>query len=136
MKPCSHHTQVVILRVVAAVSLLTLPAVFASRLTVEKLSWLLGFGEPPTVPLLFYLAGGGSFVYLALSAMLWMMSYDVPRYRPLIVFAAVVCLIGVPVYGWINIQAGMPWWWAVMDMGGCLVGGFALLRAAGPAEEA
>lgn len=136
MKPCSPRTQVWIIRVVAAVSLVTLPAVFAPRLAVEKLSWFLGFGEPPDAPLLFYLAGGGSFVYIALSALLWRLSYDVPRYRPAIVLIAVACLIGVPIFGWMNIHAGMPWWWAAMDMSGCLVGGYALLRAAGPAEEA
>ena len=121
--------QKLILRIMALVSLPVLPAVFAPHFTVEKLSWLTGFRQPPSAPLLFYVAAGGSFVYLALSAMLWIMSLDVVRYRPLVVFAAWMCLLGGPVYWWIDTNTGMPHWWMLMDALSCFVAGVALLRA-------
>ena len=121
--------QKLILRIMALVSLPVVPAVFAPHFTVEKLSWLTGFRQPPNAPLLFYVAAGGSFVYLALSAMLWIMSRDVVRYRPLVIFAAWMCLLGGPVYWWIDTTTGMPNWWMLMDALSCFVGGAALMWA-------
>ena len=134
MKRGNLHIQKLILRIIAVFSLPVLPAVFAPRLAVEKLSWLLGFGEPPHVPLIGYLAAGGSYVYLFLSAMLWIISSDVARYRPLVVFAGWACLVGGPAYAWIGTNTGMPHWWMLMDTVTCFVGGLALLWAAGPSE--
>jgi hypothetical protein len=129
VKQSDPRLQKIILRIMAVVAFPTLPAVFAPRLTVEKLSWLLGFGEPPNVPLIYYLAAGGSFVYLALSVMLWIISCDVVRYRPLVIFTGVVCVIGGPSFWWIGTQAGMPLWWVTMDALSCLIGGLVLLWA-------
>ena len=70
MKRGDPAIQKLILRMMAVVSLPVLPAVFAPQFTVEKLSSLTGFGEPPDAPLLFYVTAGGSLVYLILSAML------------------------------------------------------------------
>lgn len=97
MKRGDTRIQKLVLRVMALVALPVLPAVFMPHLTVEKFSWLLGFGQPPKTPLLYYLAAGGSFVYLILSTMLWMISFDVVRYRPLVIFAGYMCLISSPV---------------------------------------
>jgi len=121
--------QKIILRVMALVALPVLPAVFAPRLTVEKLSWVLGFGEPPHVTLIYYLAAGGSLVYLLLSGLLWMLSCDVVRYRPLVIYVAVACVAAAPVLGWLDANVGMPRWWLLMDALSCLVGGLVLLWA-------
>lgn len=59
MKRGDPRIQKLVLRVMALVALPVLPSVFAPHLTVEKLSWLLGFGQPPKTPLLYYLAAGG-----------------------------------------------------------------------------
>ena len=121
--------QKIILRLMALVALPVLPAVFAPRLTVEKLSWTLGFGEPPHVPLIYYLAAGGSLVYLLSAGLLWMLSSDVVRYRPLVVFVAVACMAVAPVFVWLDANLGMPRWWLLMDALSCLVGGAVLLWA-------
>ena len=134
MKRNNPRAQKLILRIMALIALPVLPAIFAPHLTVEKLSWLAGFGEPPHVPLIYYLAAGGSFVYLALSAMLWIISNDLVRYRPLVIFSAWVCLIAGPAYLWIDLHVGMPPWWVLMDAVSCFIGGLVLLRAAGPSE--
>jgi hypothetical protein len=119
--------QQLILRMMALMSLPVMVAVIAPHLTVEKLSWLVGFGQPPQTPLLPYLAAGGSFVYLILSAILWILSSDVARYRPLIFFTAYVCLLGIPVYWWIDTHTGMPLWWLLMDQVICFIAGSGLL---------
>lgn len=124
-----------ILRIMALVALPVVPAIFAPHLTVEKLSWLLGFGQPPKTPLLFYLGAGGSCIYLIFSAMLWIISSDVVRYRPLVVFTAWVCVICGPLYVWIDTQTEMPRWWWLMDSLSCFLGGVALLWAIGKAAR-
>ncbi len=113
----------------ALIALPTVLAVFVPRLAVEKLSWLLGFGEPPHVTLIYYLAAGGSFIYVVFSILLWLLSNDVERYHPLVVFVAWACLVSCPVYAWMDSQVGMPHWWLLMDSLSGLVGGLALLWA-------
>ncbi len=107
--------QRLILRVVALLSLIVVPAVLLPNVALEKLSWLLGSGQAPQVPLLTYLIGGGCTVYLAVALMLWIMSGDVVRYRPLVVFVGWVYLVGAPLLLWIAWSAGMPGWWIIMD---------------------
>jgi hypothetical protein len=121
--------QKIILRLMALVALPVLPAVFAPRLTVEKLSWTLGFGEPPHVTLIYYVAAGGSLVYLLSSGLFWMLSCDVLRYRPLVIFVAVASIAVAPIFGWLDADLGMPRWWMLMDALSCLVGGTLLLWA-------
>jgi hypothetical protein len=121
--------QRLILRVAAVMAWLVIPAVLAPRLVIEKLSWFLGYGQPSKTPLIYYLGAGGSLVYLALSALLWKLSEDVVRYRPLVVFAAWAFLLCGPLYLWIDLQAGMPLWWVSMDSVACVLAGAWLLWA-------
>lgn len=125
----SPRLQRLVLRVIASVSLIALPAIFAPRLTVEKLSVLLDFGTPPHLPLLIYMASGASCVYLAQAVLLWLMSRDVIRYRPLIVFCGWAYLAFGPLFLWIDINAGMPSFQVAADAMSCLIGGASLLAA-------
>ena len=90
---------------------------------------LLGFGKPPHLPLLIYMTSGASCVYLAQAVLLWLMSRDVVRYRPLIVFCGWAYLAFGPLFLWIDIHAGMPSFQVAVDSLSCLVGGAALLAA-------
>lgn len=121
--------QRLILRAGAAVSLLALPGVIAPRLAVEKLSWLMGFGQPRETPLLIYMTAGGSCVCVAVAALLWVMSMDVARQRPLVLATAWICLACGPLFLWIDSDAGLPGWWVAMDTLACLAFGAALLWA-------
>jgi hypothetical protein len=67
--------------------------------------------------------------------MLWMISCDVARHRPLVRFAAYASLIAAPLYWWIDQHTGMPTWWILMDAVVTLIFGAALLWASGPAES-
>ena len=125
----SPRLQRLVLRVIGAVSFIALPAIFAPRLTVEKFSVLLGFGKPPHLPLLIYMTSGASCVYLAQAILLWLMSRDVVRYRPLIVFCGWAYLAFSPLFLWIDISAGMRSFQVAADSLSCLVAGVALLGA-------
>lgn len=124
--------QRLILRVVALLSLIVVPAVLLPNVALEKLAWLLGSGQAPQVPLLTYLLGGGCTVYLAAALLLWIMSGDVVRYHPLVVVVGWVYVVGAPLLLWIAWTAGMPRWWILMDLLSCLITGPALLWACRP----
>ncbi|MDD4870115.1 MAG: hypothetical protein PHR77_06110 [Kiritimatiellae bacterium] len=127
--------QRIILRIAAIVQFTALPGVILPRQAVEKLSWLMGLGQPPMGQLLIYMAGGCAFVYLAEGVLLWMLSNDVVRYRPLVIASAWIYLAGCPAFLWIDSQAGLPNWWTAMDSLSCLIFGAALLWACYPGKR-
>lgn len=127
--PGNPRLQRLILRVAAASSLLALPAVLLPRLAAEEFSWFMGLGRPEVTPLLAYLAGGGAYVYLAAGLLLWGISLDVARHRPLVILSAWIFLVGGPAFLWIDSRAGLPGWWVALDGLSCLVFGAALLWA-------
>ncbi len=131
MTPTSGNPRLqrLILRIVALVSLIALPTIIAPRLAAEKLSWVMGFGQPPMTPLMLYMMAGGAAVFVSQAVLLWAISGDVIRYAPLIRLVAWIYLICGPLFLWIDSQAGVPKWWMVMDFAGCISGGAALLWA-------
>jgi hypothetical protein len=125
----SPRLQRLALRLIASVSFIALPAIFAPRLTADTFSVLLGFEKPPHLPLLIYLASGASCVYSAQAVLLWLISRDVLRYRPLIVFFGWAYLAFGPLFLWIDLRAGMPPFLVAADSLSCLIAGAALLGA-------
>lgn len=131
MTPTSGNPRLqrLILRIVALVSLIALSAIIAPRLAAEKVSWVMGFGQPPMTPLMLYMMAGGAAVFVGQAVLLWAMSGEVIRYAPLIRLVAWIYLICGPLFLWIDSQAGLPKWWMAMNFTGCIVGGAALLWA-------
>lgn len=125
----SPKLQCFILRALALVSFIALPAIFVPRLAVEKFSVLMGFGKPPPMPLLIYMTSGASCVYVAQGLLMWFMSRDVVRYRPLIVFCGWAYLAFGPLFLWIDLSAGMPAFQVAADSLSCLFAGGALLAS-------
>jgi len=121
--------QRLILRLAAVIQFTALPGALLPRQGTEKLSWLMGLGQPPIAPLLIYMAGGCAFVYLAEGVILWMLSNDVARYRPLVIASGWIYLVGGPAFLWIDTQARLPYWWTAMDSVSCLILGATLLWA-------
>lgn len=121
--------QRIVLRLASLASLLALPAVVLPRLAAEKVSWVMGFGQPPMTPLMLYMMAGGAAVYLGQAALLWTISNDVVRYQPLVRLVAWIYLICVPAFFWIDTQAGLPKWWTAMDCLGSLAAGGVLIWA-------
>lgn len=126
-----HHAkaQRLILRICAIVALLALPAVVVPRMMAEKVSWAMGFGQPPMTPLMLYMMAGGAAVYVGQAVLMWVMASDVTRYQPLIRIVAWVFLVCAPLFWWIDSQAGIPRWWRAMDSVGSLLAGTALAWA-------
>jgi hypothetical protein len=74
-----------------------------------------GLGEFPEGPLPLYLARSISLMYAFQGAVLWYLSSDVLRFGPVIRFIAVGAIaLGVALVA-IDLSAGMPAWWIVLE---------------------
>ena len=77
----------------------------------------------PSAPLTFYLARNLSLLYGYVGALMIVMSLDLPRYRPLVWYAA----IGTISFGLLQLvvdsMAGLPAWWTLGESLSTLFGG-------------
>ena len=124
-----HRLQRLVLRISAVASLIGLPAVFVPRVAAEKLSWIMGLGQPPMIPLMLYMMAGGAAVFVGQAVLLWALSTDVVRYQPLVRLMAWCYIVIGPLFLWIDKQAGLPSWWILMDGAGSFGEGAVLLWA-------
>ena len=81
----------------------------------------------PVIPVLDFMIRQASYTYGFHGISLWVLSFDVVRFKPLITLNGIAYLIAAPVFFLIDYTAGMPLWWAVADSLGCGMGGAAFL---------
>jgi hypothetical protein len=123
----SQRLLVLYLRLYACVVLLAAPAAVAPT---AWLAWAysgLGLGEWPDSPLLGYLARSASGLYAFVGGMMLLMSFDVRRYRPLLLYLVVGCLVGSVYLLVLDFLVGLPSWWALSEGLTVLVSGLLLL---------
>jgi len=78
--------------------------------------WI-GLGELADEPVVRYLIRSVSFFYGVHGVLMWLVSMNVRRFRPLVVFIGLTYVIASPVIGWITVREGMPWWWTLGEAG-------------------
>lgn len=87
----------------------------------------LGLGELPNAPVVEYMARSLSALYAVHGAVVFRMSFDVSRFRPLIGFLGWLHLaLGAAVFV-ADFVSGLPWWWVMGEGPGIAVGGVAVL---------
>jgi hypothetical protein len=75
----------------------------------------IGMGALPDGPIVEYLARSTSSFYALLGALLWMVSFDLVRYRLLVRrLGMAIIALGILLLG-VDIMAGMPWFWQAME---------------------
>lgn len=132
LRPARPAVQLWMLRLIIAILLTGLPGVLLPAEAFEKFSWLMGYGQPPLKPMTIYLAGNAGYAYVALAAVVWAISRDLVRYRPLVRVCGWIMVIAGPAYFSIDLQCPLPWWWVLMDSVSCLLIGLTLLWACPP----
>ena len=103
------------LRIIGSSSLLALLFVAAPYESMDYIHLSLGMGTLPDSPVVGYLARSTSAFYAMLGGLFWVVSFDVRRYRPVLIYlGAAVSLLGVVllVVDW---QEGMPRFWTVWE---------------------
>jgi hypothetical protein len=87
----------------------------------------LGLGPLPSAPVVEYMARSLSALYAVHGAIVFRLSFDVVRFRPLIGFLGWLHLaLGLVVVA-IDFSAGLPWWWIAVEGPGIAAGGVLVL---------
>ena len=111
---------VLVLRFAGAALLLAYAAVFLPVAWMAAAHRWLGLGEFPTYPLVDYLTRSISILYGIKGGLYLLLSADVRRFRPVIVYsgwAAIGFGLAMTV---IDLRAGMPWTWTLGE-GPCII---------------
>jgi hypothetical protein len=96
---------------------------------------VLGLGTLPAAPIVEYMARSLSAVYALHGAVVFRLSFDVVRFRPLIGFLGWLHIaLGLTVLG-IDLAAGLPWWWVAGEGPGIAFGGILVLVLVRRAER-
>jgi len=75
----------------------------------------LGMGPLPSQPIVEYLARSTSAFYALLGALLWALSLDLTRYRPLVRGTGLAFIALGLLLLWTDIGAGLPWFWQAAE---------------------
>ena len=106
---------VLLLRFLGVGSLLALVPVFMPFAWMAATHRWLGLGEMPAAPVVEYLARSLSAFYALVGALCLLVAADLDRYRPLVRSLGVAfALLGL-VFLFIDLAAGMPWWWIAAE---------------------
>src|SRR5262245_44143253 len=119
--------QTWLLRLMGSVELGAFFAVAMPRQWMEAGHTWLGLGEMPDGAIVNFMIRQASFTYGLHGILLWLLSWDVVRFYPLVVFTGVSYVVAAPVFLMIDITSRMPWFWTVGDAGSSLFFGSILL---------
>jgi len=102
-------------RVVGSVALLAIPCALMPYSWMNAVHQGLGMGELPREPIVGYLARSTSAFYALVGGLLWVVSLDLRRYRPVLRYLGMaIILIGLMLFG-VDLAEGMPWWWSLAE---------------------
>jgi hypothetical protein len=105
----------VLFRCIGAAAILALAPVFMPHAWMDACHRSLGLGELPETPVVVYLTRSLSLLYAFHGGMLWIVGGDVRRYRPLALYLAAAFIVMGAVTLWIDLHAGMPWFWTASE---------------------
>jgi len=119
--------QAWLLRLAGTLELLAFFAVVMPRAWMEIAHVWLGLGTMPRGPIIMFMIRQASYTYGMHGIVLWVLSLNVDRFRPLIVLTGITYLIAGPVFFLIDHNSDMPLWWTIGDAFGCGLLGVVLL---------
>lgn len=117
-----------LLRIVGGVELCAIPFIVIPLPLMDAVhSRILGLGPLPHAPIVEYMAHSLSALYAVHGAVVFRLSFDVPRFRDAINFLGWAHVaLGLTVLG-IDIASGMTWWWTLGEGPGIAVGAVLVL---------
>jgi hypothetical protein len=102
-----------VLRIVGSAALLALVAVVIPYSWMNAIHQWLGMDRLPAEPIVGYLARSTSAFYALLGGLLWVVSFDLHRYRPVLIYiGSAIIFFGVTLFA-IDLLEGMPLWWSL-----------------------
>ena len=104
-----------LIRVVGSVALLAIPCALMPYSWMDAVHQWLGMGELPSEPVVGYLARSTSAFYALTGGLLWVVSFDLRRHRPVVRYLGVaIILIGLMLLA-VDLIGRMPWWWCLVE---------------------
>lgn len=116
-----------LLRALGALDLLAFGAMLMPATWMAATHAWLGMGDFPRAAVVGYLARSASLMYAQHGAVFLFLSGDVRRYRPLIRLMAVIAIVSGGVMLGIDLLAGIPLFWALVEGPGYIVLAIAVL---------
>jgi hypothetical protein len=104
-----------ILRVMGTSSLFALIFVAAPHSWMRPIHAWVGLGKMPDTPIVWYLARSTSAFYALTGGLFWVVSFDLPRFRPVLIYlSAGVIVLGVSLLI-LDRAEGLPRAWALWE---------------------
>ena len=103
------------LRVMGSVALLALVFVAAPYGWMDAIHQALGMGRLPDEPVVGYLARSTSAFYAVLGGLVWLVSFDLKRYRPVLAYLGATTVVFGLALGVIDWVEGMPRFWKIVE---------------------
>jgi hypothetical protein len=104
-----------LLRVIGGAALLALPCALMPDAWMNATHRWLGLGDLPAGPIVGYLARSLSLFYAVFGGLLWVLSFDLGRYREALRYLAVAVLLFGVLMLWVDLSVGLPLWWSLSE---------------------
>ncbi len=121
--------QIWLLRLGGTIEMLAFCAVVLPLELMERAHSGIGMGPMPQGTLVEFMIRQASFCYGMHGILMWVLSFDVQRFEPLVQLIGWTFLIYGPVFAWIEWKSGAPWWWTTFDPIACSALGLGILLA-------
>ncbi len=114
------------LRIGGGAALLAVYAVVMPYEDMDGAHQWLGLGDLPDAPIMGYLARSTSFFYAFLGGLMWVLSFDLNRYRPVVCFLGWALIsLGLTLFI-VDIVEGLPLYWISIEgptdtLSGCII---------------
>ncbi len=116
------------LRILGSGSLLALVFVAAPYAWMDAIHQGLGMGKLPEEPVVGYLARSTSAFYAVLGGLVWLVSFDLKRYRPVLAYLGATTVVFGLALGVIDWVERMPLFWKTVEGPIDVAFGIAILR--------
>jgi hypothetical protein len=111
----SERILVGVLRGIGIAAMLAIVPVFMPHAWMDQIHDWLGLGELPRLPVVVYLTRSLSALYVFHGVVLWFIADDVRRNSRLVTVVG-LCFLGFGVVLlWIDVHAGLPWYWIALE---------------------
>ncbi len=111
----AEHILVFLLRAIALSASLAVVPVFMPHAWMDACHDWLGLGTLPETPIIVYLTRSLSAMCAFHAGLLWIVSGDVRRYAPIVTYIALAVMVFGLVMLWVDMRAGLPWFWIAAE---------------------
>lgn len=107
----SEYTLILLLRLGGTLQLLGLIGVLLPTSAMNSIHQGLGLGALPSAPIVEYLSRSLSAFYAIQGGLMWCLSFDVDRFRPIVIFlSSSLIALGLLLFA-VDIWSGLPAYW-------------------------